>query len=189
QTLSDVVVIAYGEVRRQDLTGSVGSVNIEDIQKAPVVSFEDALAGRVAGVQVTSNDGQPGSMSNIVIRGGNSITQSNSPLYVVDGFPLEDPDNNAINPDDIASIEILKDAPSTAIYGARGANGVVIITTKQGKTGDAVVTYNNWMGQQQLTKQIPVMSAYEFVKYQNEINPTRTQQMYFQDGRNLDTYK
>src|SRR5690606_27425207 len=188
-TIEDVVVIGYGEVDRKDLTGSVGSVNMEDIRKAPVVSFEDALAGRVAGVQVTTNDGQPGSMSNIVIRGGNSITQSNSPLYVVDGFPLEDPDNNAINPDDIASIEILKDASSTAIYGARGANGVVIITTKQGKTGDPVVTYNNWLGVQQPLKTIPVMSAYDFVKYQTELIPSRAEALYFVDGKDLESYK
>ncbi|MFT4093258.1 MAG: TonB-dependent receptor [Niabella sp.] len=188
-TLDDVVVIGYGQVKRKDLTGSVGSANVEDMKKAPVVSFEDALAGRVAGVQVTSNDGQPGSTSNIVIRGGNSITQSNAPLYVVDGFPLEDPDNNTINPDDIESIEILKDASSTAIYGARGANGVVIITTKQGKTGAPVVTCNNWLGIQQPIKQIPVMSVYEFVKYQNELSPTAASQLYFQDGKTLESYK
>ncbi|WP_126970256.1 SusC/RagA family TonB-linked outer membrane protein [Gynurincola endophyticus] len=189
QTLNDVVVIGYGQVNRKDLTGSVGSVNIKDLQKAPVVSFEDALAGRVAGVQVSTGDGQPGSVSNIVIRGGNSITQSNSPLYVIDGFPLENPDNNTINPDDIESIEILKDASSTAIYGARGANGVVIITTKQGKSGPPVITYNNWLGVQQPVKQIPVMSAYEFVKYQTQILPPSSTQIYFTDNRTLDYYK
>ncbi|WP_018626550.1 SusC/RagA family TonB-linked outer membrane protein [Niabella aurantiaca] len=189
QTLDDVVVIGYGQVKRKDLTGSVGSANVEDMQKAPVVSFEDALAGRVAGVQVTTNDGQPGSASNIVIRGGNSITQSNAPLYVIDGFPLENPDNNAVNPDDIESIEILKDASSTAIYGARGANGVVIITTKQGKAGAPVVTYNNWLGIQQPQKRIPVMSAYEFVKYQSELSSASAAQLYFQDGKTLESYR
>jgi len=189
QAIEDVVVIGYGQVDRKDLTGSVGTVSMEDMRKAPVVSFEDALAGRVAGVQATTNDGQPGSMSNIVIRGGNSITQSNSPLYVVDGFPLEDPDNNTINPDDIESIEILKDASSTAIYGARGANGVVIITTKQGKMGAPVVTYNNWLGVQQPLKTIPVMSAYDFVKYQTELIPGTAEGLYFVDGKTLDSYK
>lgn len=189
QTLDDVVVIGYGTVKRKDLTGSVGSAKVEDMRKAPVVSFEDALAGRVAGVQVSTGDGQPGSTSNIVIRGGNSITQSNAPLYVIDGFPLEDPDNNAINPDDIESIEILKDASSTAIYGARGANGVVMITTKQGKTGAPVVTYNNWLGVQQPSKQIPVMSAYEFVKYQTELLPATAPQLYFQNGKTLESYR
>ncbi len=188
QTMEDVVVIGYGEVRRKDLTGSVGSANIEDMRKAPVVSFEDALAGRVAGVQVSTSDGQPGSLSNIVIRGGNSITQSNEPLFVIDGFPVEEPDNNAINPDDIESIEVLKDASSTAIYGARGANGVIIIKTKQGKTGSPVVSYNGWLGLQYLQKQIPVMSAYEFVKYQLELNPT-ADQIYLQNGKTLESYR
>ncbi|MCH5598410.1 TonB-dependent receptor plug domain-containing protein [Niabella ginsengisoli] len=133
QTLDDVVVIGYGEVNRKDLTGSVGTANMEDMRKAPVSSFDQALAGRVAGVQVTSVDGQPGVDYNIVIRGGNSITQSNAPLFVIDGFPMESAENNVLNPDDIASIEVLKDASSTAIYGARGANGVILITTKKAK--------------------------------------------------------
>lgn len=189
QVMDDVVVIGYGEVKRKDLTGAVGSVNMKDMEKAPVPSFEDALAGRVAGVRVSSNDGQPGSTSNIVIRGGNSITQSNAPLYVIDGFPVENPDNNAINPDDIESIEVLKDASSTAIYGARGANGVIMIKTKQGKTGPPVVSYNNWLGMQYLQKQIPVMSAYEFVKYQLELNRSIGEQIYLQDGKTLESYK
>ncbi|MBZ4189293.1 SusC/RagA family TonB-linked outer membrane protein [Niabella beijingensis] len=189
QVLDDVVVIAYGEVKRKDLTGSVGSVNMKDMEKAPVVSFEDALGGRVAGVQVGSNDGQPGSMSNITIRGGNSITQSNAPLYVVDGFPLENPDNNTLNPDDIESIEVLKDASSTAIYGARGANGVIIIKTKQGKTGPPVVSYNNWLGMQYPIKQIPVMSPYEFVKYQLELNRATAEKIYLPDGKTLESYR
>ncbi|WP_113663334.1 SusC/RagA family TonB-linked outer membrane protein [Pedobacter nanyangensis] len=189
QTLNDVVIIGYGEVRRKDLTGSVGSVNMKDLEKAPVVSFEDALAGRIAGVQVGSGDGQPGSTSNITIRGGNSITQSNAPLYVIDGFPMENPDNNIINPDDIESIEILKDASSTAIYGARGANGVIMIKTKQGKTGPPVVSYNNWLGYQYPTKQIAVMSPYHFVKYQLELNKTSATALYLQNGRTLDSYK
>nr|WP_121274017.1 TonB-dependent receptor [Pedobacter schmidteae] len=187
--LDDVVVIGYGEVKRKDLTGSVGSVNMKDMEKAPVVSFEDALAGRVAGVQVGSGDGQPGSMSNITIRGGNSITQSNSPLYVIDGFPLENPDNNVINPDDIESIEVLKDASSTAIYGARGANGVVMIKTKQGKTGPPVVSYSNWLGYQYPAKQIPVMSPYEFVRYQLDLNKTSAEKIYLAGGKALDAYK
>jgi len=125
----EVVIIGYGTQKKKDVTGSVAKVNIQDLDKAPVRSFDEALAGRVAGVNVTSADGQPGSGINIVIRGNNSITQENSPLYVVDGFPIENPDNNIINPKDIESIEVLKDASATAIYGARGANGVIIITT------------------------------------------------------------
>lgn len=189
EQLEDVVVIGYGEVKRKDLTGSVGSANITDMAKAPVVSFEDALAGRVAGVQVSSADGQPGVASNIVIRGGNSITQSNTPLFVIDGFPVESSGANNLNPEEIASIEVLKDASSTAIYGARGANGVVIITTKQGKAGPPVVTYNNWVAQQFSGKKIPVMSPYEFVKYQKELNPASAESIYFSDGKTLDSYK
>lgn len=189
QDLDDVVIIGYGQVKRKDLTGSVGSVNMKDMEKAPVVSFEDAMAGRVAGVQVGSGDGQPGSMSNITIRGGNSITQSNAPLYVIDGFPLENPDNNTINPDDIESIDILKDASSTAIYGARGANGVIMIKTKEGKVGAPVVTYNNWLGYQYPGKQIPVMSPYEFVKYQLELNSAGATALYMKNGKTLDSYR
>ena len=128
-SLDDVILIGYGSTKRKDVTGAIGRVNIADLQKAPVKSFDDALGGRVAGVQVTSFDGQPGSTNAIVIRGNNSLTQDNSPLYVVDGFPIEDMDNNNINPADIESIDVLKDASATAIYGARGANGVIIITT------------------------------------------------------------
>jgi TonB-linked SusC/RagA family outer membrane protein len=187
--LNDVIVIGYGSTKRKDLTGSVGDVKMKDLEKAPVTSFDQALAGRVAGVQVSSGDGQPGNESNIVIRGGNSITQSNAPLYVVDGFPMESPSSNVLNPDDIASIEILKDASSTAIYGARGANGVVIITTKQGKAGESVVTYNGWYGVQEVTKQQEVMSPYEFVRYQLEMNPGTATTTYLNNGKTLDSYK
>jgi TonB-dependent SusC/RagA subfamily outer membrane receptor len=139
--LDDIVVIGYGTQRKKDLTGSVSKVDIGDLQKAPVRSFEEALGGRVAGVQVTSADGQPGSSTAIVIRGNNSITQDNSPLYVIDGFPLENPNNNSVNPSDIESIEVLKDASATAIYGARGANGVILITTKKGKAGKTLFNF------------------------------------------------
>lgn len=165
-----VVVIGYGSQRKRDLSGSVSSVNIAEINKAPVKSFDDALSGRVAGVQVVSPDGQPGAAPNIVIRGGNSVTQDNSPLYVVDGFPIENYNNNAINPADIESIDILKDASATAIYGARGANGVIMITTKRGKTGRAVVTYSNYFGTQTNTNNVKVMGAYDYLKYTLEVD-------------------
>lgn len=119
--LSDVTVqVGYGAVNKKDLTGSISQVNIGDLNRAPVASFDEALAGRVAGVQASSGDGKPGSGVNIVIRGANSVTQSNEPLYVIDGFPIEDPNLNAINPQDILSIDILKDASATSIYGSRG---------------------------------------------------------------------
>ena len=168
-SLDQVMVIGYGSVKKIDLTGSVGYVNVSSITKAPVVSFGDALAGRVAGVQVNSVDGQPGGGVNIMIRGAGSLTQSTAPLYVVDGFPIENLDPATINPEDIESMSILKDASSTAIYGSRGANGVVLIQTKRGKPGRAVVSLNGSAGFQIPPKAIPMMSPYEFVKYQQEL--------------------
>ena len=170
--LNSAVVIGYGRVKRKDLTGSVAQVKMDDILKAPVRSFDEALAGRVAGVQVTSSDGMPGADVNIVIRGANSITQDNSPLYVIDGFPIENPNNNVINPQDIESMEVLKDASSTAIYGARGANGVILITTKKGKSGAPTVSLNSSYGFQKSAKIIKLMSPADFVKYQLEFNPS-----------------
>lgn len=188
-TIEDVVVIGYGEVKREELTGSVGSANVQDMNKAPVASFEDALAGRVAGVQVTSNDGQPGAASTIVIRGNNSVTQDNSPLYVIDGFPIENPENNTLNPSEIESIEVLKDASATAIYGSRGANGVVIVTTKAGKIGLPVVSYQTWYGGQEVVRKQELLSPYEFVKYQIEYNPETFGPIYENNGRTLESYR
>ncbi|NGF56595.1 TonB-dependent receptor [Parapedobacter sp. SGR-10] len=202
--IEDVVVIGYGEVQRKDLTGSVGSVNMSEITQAPVMSFDQALAGRVAGVQVSSNDGQPGSEGiNIVIRGAGSLTQSTAPLYVVDDFPMEDFDAGSLNMDDIESIDILKDASATAIYGARGANGVVVITTKKGKVGTPVVNYKGSLGFQESVKQVEMMNPYEFVKYQlertNYSNQTRnlytpgdfpeTSPSYDPEGKTLEDYR
>ncbi len=188
QGLNEIVVIGYGAVKKKDLTGSVAQVNMGDLNKAPVVSFDDALGGRVAGVQVTSTEGQPGVGSAIVIRGGNSLTQDNSPLYVIDGFPIEGEANNLINPAEIASMEILKDASATAIYGARGANGVIIITTKRGKVGDPRINYNAYYGFQSITNKIPVMNPYEFVKLQTEIDPLGADTIYLK-GKTLEDYR
>src|SRR5690554_3572456 len=147
--LSEVVVIGYGTQRRSDLTGAVGSVGSDALIERPAPSLNQALAGRVSGVQVNTNSGRPGGRTNIRIRGFSSINSSNNPLYVVDGVMLpmgnQDQASNAIdyiNPNDIASVEILKDASSTAIYGSRGANGVILITTKKGRSGDGNITYN-----------------------------------------------
>lgn len=170
QSLSEVVISAgYTEVKRRDFTGASGKANLGDMMKAPVASFDQALAGRIAGVQVSSNEGTPGSSFNIVVRGNNSLTQDNSPLYVIDGFPVEDANAAAINPADIESLDVLKDAAATAIYGARGANGVVIITTKKGQAGKATVTYNGSFSVQKLTKKLELMDSYEFVKLQQEM--------------------
>jgi TonB-dependent starch-binding outer membrane protein SusC len=190
KSLEEMVVIGYGEVSRKDLTGSIGTVNINDMMKAPVPSFDEALAGRVAGVQVTSSDGQPGSLPNIVIRGANSLTQDNSPLYVVDGFPIEGNDNGAINPSDIESLDILKDASATAIYGARGANGVIIITTKRGKLGAPTVAYNSYYGFQKDVKRIKLMDPYEFVKFQLEMRSGEATNKYLTEREmTLEDYK
>jgi TonB-linked SusC/RagA family outer membrane protein len=197
RSLEQVVVIGYGTTKKKDLTGSVGKVNMADMNKAPVRSFDEALAGRSAGVQVSSADGQPGAGISVVIRGNNSITQGNSPLYVVDGFPIEDPNNNIVNPNDIESLEVLKDASATAIYGARGANGVVIITTKKGKEGAPIISLDASYGLQKATKKIELMNPYEYVKYQLELDPTLVSttpypsptQLYLAGGKTLDDYK
>ncbi len=188
--LSDVVVVGYGTVKKVDLTGSVGRVNMSDMQKAPVSSFAEALAGRVAGVQVNSVDGQPGGGINIMVRGAGSLTQSTTPLYVVDGFPIENLDPATLNTEDIESISVLKDASSTAIYGSRGANGVVLIQTKRGKQGKPVTTLTGSLGYQLPPPSIPMMSPYEFLKYQIELDPSiATTDAYFENGKTLDDYK
>lgn len=169
ELLEEVVVIGYQTVKRKDLTGSVGQPNIEDMTKTPVSSFDQALAGRVAGVQVSSGSGTPGGEMNIVIRGKSTLTGSTDPLYVVDGFITDGSVGRSINPNDIASIDILKDASAAAIYGKRGANGVIIITTKQGKMGKLQVAYDFDAGVHWVPKKIELMDAYQFVKLQEEI--------------------
>lgn len=187
--LDDAVVVAYGSVNKKDMTGSVASVKAETLAKAPVTSFSEALAGRVAGVVVSANDGQPGSELNIVIRGANSITQDNSPLYIVDGFPIEDFKAASINPEDIKTFNILKDASATALYGARGANGVIVIETKGGIVGKPVISFSTKLGLATVTNKIEMMNPYEFVKYQLELYPTSAANSYLADGRTLDYYK
>ena len=186
--LDDVVVVGYGTQKRKDLTGAVGSVNMKDAEKAPVKSFDEFLAGRVAGVQVASNDGQPGSNANIVIRGAGSITQDNSPLYVIDGFPSDAAYFNSISPADIESIDVLKDASSTAIYGARGSNGVIVITTKKGKQGPPQVSYNMYYGFQAIPKKMDLLKPYDFVKYVRELNQAFADSVYLKTPAKLDDY-
>ena len=131
QLLSDVVVIGYAAVPRRDLTGSVTSVSSKELSKVPVSDVTQALTGRMAGVMVQQSEGTPGASISVRVRGGISITQSNEPLYIIDGFPSED-GMSTLDPAEIETIDVLKDASATAIYGARGANGVVVITTKNG---------------------------------------------------------
>lgn len=181
-----VIEIGYGGQARKDITGTLSSVKMEDLVKAPVMNFDQALQGRLAGVSVSSSDGQPGAEMDIVIRGANSLTQSNAPLYVIDGFPIEDFSNAAINSADIASITVLKDASATAIYGARGANGVIIIETKKGVEGKPVITYSGTYGFQTVTKK---MDAYDFVMYQIERQPSSVDTYLNNLDRTLEDYK
>ncbi|WP_018625935.1 SusC/RagA family TonB-linked outer membrane protein [Niabella aurantiaca] len=184
--MNEVIVTGYTATAKKDLTGAVGTVNVEDMQKAPVRSFEEALAGRVAGVQVTSQSGRPGSAIDIVIRGVGSISQSNQPLFVIDGFPLEDPDNNMIDPNDIETMSVLKDASATALYGARGSNGVIVITTKRGVRGQPRVNYLGSYGINETTRYMDLLSPYEFVKIQSDLPGTNP---YLTDGRILEDYR
>lgn len=166
-TLNDVVVVGYGTVKRKDLTGSVSSISAKDLKDIPLNSAEEALAGRLAGVQVTGSEGSPDAQVQIRVRGGGSITQDNSPLYVVDGI-IVDNALSTLSPQDIQSIDVLKDASATAIYGARGANGVVIITTKGGQRGKSTISYNGHIGFQKVPNELSVLNPYEFVMYQYE---------------------
>ena len=165
KVLDEVVVIGYGTAKRSDLTGSVVSVKSEDLMQTPTSDVAQALAGRVAGVNIMQSEGAPGANVSIRVRGGISITQSNEPLYVIDGFPSED-GMSSLDPGEIESIDILKDASSTAIYGARGANGVVVITTKSGgKKNDMKmsVKFDSYIGIKKVSKKLPVLSPREFV--------------------------
>jgi TonB-linked SusC/RagA family outer membrane protein len=184
QSLEEVVVVGYGTVNKRDLTGSVASVSSEQLKQVPITSLEQGIQGRVAGVQVTQASTAPGGGITIRVRGGTSINAGNEPLYVIDGFPIYNDATmmpstvdegvspnplSTINPSDIESIEILKDASATAIYGARGANGVVIITTKRGKPGKARISYEGYYGVQEVAKRYEMMNAADYATMVNEI--------------------
>lgn len=174
QQLENVVVVGYGTVQKKDVTGSVANVDMEKLTEAPVVNFDKALAGRVAGVQVNASNGEPGSEMNITIRGGNSVNGSNAPLYVMDGFIIENFDPNILDPSDIESMTVLKDASATAIYGVRGANGVIIIETKQAKSGKTKISYEARLDIKNVTKQLDVLEPYDFLQLSMEINEGST---------------
>jgi TonB-linked SusC/RagA family outer membrane protein len=164
-SLDDIVVIGYGTAKKRDLTGSVASVSSKDLKDVPVNTVAEALAGRLAGVQVTTTEGRPGADILVRVRGGGSISQDNSPLYIVDGIPVDNA-LSLISPQEIADINILKDAASTAVYGARGANGVVVITTKGGKDMKTRVSYDGYAGVRKITNKLDVMKPYDYVMYQ-----------------------
>jgi TonB-linked SusC/RagA family outer membrane protein len=175
KNLSEVVVIGYGDQAKKNLSTSISSIKAADVNELPVASLSDALAGKAAGVDVTSSfGGQPGVAADITIRGLGSLGSSNSPLYVVDGYPLESADQfSAINPADIASIDILKDAASASIYGSRASNGVVIVTTKRGKAGKTKFTFSTYTGVQQLAHKISLMDSAQYIHQETLLNGQR----------------
>lgn len=194
--LNEVVVVGYGTQRKTDLTGSVASVSKNALSQ-PVSSFDNMLQGAVSGVAVTQSSGAPGSTATIRVRGGNSISFGNDPLYVIDGFIVYNNNSYAntsasngvgvnalttINPTDIESIEILKDASATAIYGSRGANGVVIISTKRGRRGANEVSYSNYFGQQKVINKLDLLNATEWMKMVNDINESDGKPHSFSDS-------
>ncbi len=190
--LDDVVVIGYGETTRKDLTGTVVSIKEEEIQRTQPVSFEQALVANAPGVRVVSSEGGPGAGLKVQVRGNTSILASSDPLYVIDGFPIISNSGNNIgvnsniqgfggqqstsplsnlDPADIKSIEVLKDASSTAVYGALGANGVVLITTKDGGKGKSTLTYASTVGIQRVARQVSLLGAQEYIDLYNEVVP------------------
>lgn len=165
--LDEVVTIGYATVKKKDLTGSVSSVSSKELAAVPISDVTQALSGKVAGVQVIRSQGSPDADVSIKVRGGTSITQSNEPLYIIDGFPSED-GLKGIESSDIESIDILKDASSTAIYGARGANGVILVTTKGGKADKFNISYDMYVGFKKVNKKYDLLSVEDFVKLEYE---------------------
>lgn len=206
QALEEVVVVGYGSVRKSDLTGSVASIKGDAIREMPVTSVDQAIQSRAPGVQVTQTSGAPGGGISIRVRGANSINSGSEPLYVIDGFPIY-PDNGAlgtsgnrqptnamatINPNEIESIEILKDASATSIYGSRGANGVILITTKRGKEGQSRVDYDGSYSFQTIARQVDVLNGADYARYINMLersqggNPRYTDAQIAQIGQGTD---
>ncbi len=165
--LEEAVSIGYAKVKRKDLTGSSVSVSGSDLTQIPVTTAAQALSGKAAGLNIVSQNGAPGADINITVRGGNSITQSTSPLYIVDGFAMED-GLRMVDINDIESIDVLKDASATAIYGAQGSNGVILITTKSGKAGKTTVSYNAYGQFERISKKLTMLGAEDYAKYQYE---------------------
>jgi len=166
--IEEVVAVGYGTIKKSDLTGSVSSLKSEEIQTGAQSSVDQFMQGRIPGVYVTQSSSDPGGGYSIRIRGTNSITAGNEPLYVIDGLP-SDPENS-INPGDVESIEVLKDASATAIYGARGANGVILITTKRGRKGKTEINYNGYVGIQKAAKTLNMLNGEEYMTLLNALN-------------------
>jgi len=190
ENLEEVVVIGYGAVKRKDLTGAVSSVDAKTIAAAPVASALEAIQGRVAGLNIATTEGSPDAELTVRVRGGGSITQDNSPLYIVDGFPVGSISD--IAPQDIETIDILKDASSTAIYGSRGANGVILVTTKSGKAGKTNISLNAFTGSRNLAKKLDVIDPLDYVTWQYEhallANRLNNYTDYFGNFQDIDLY-
>ena len=190
KSLDEVLVIGYGTSTKRDLTSSISKLDITSVQQLSVGSIAEGMAGRMAGVQVTSQTGKPGDAVDIVIRGGNSITSNPTPLYVIDGFVMSDDYINTLNPNDIESFEVLKDASATSIYGARGANGVIMITTKKGKAEKPTIDYKGYYASQKTNAHIDVLSPYEFVNLQMTLsNGTATRDYLTLRNMTMNDYK
>mgnify|MGYP001245752115 FL=1 len=191
QLLDEVVVVSvgYGNARKRDLTGAISSVGENTLKNIPVTSASSALTGRLAGVSVITSEGSPDASVSIRVRGGGSITQSNEPLFIVDGFEVSGIDD--IPPTDIESIDVLKDASSTAIYGAKGANGVILVTTKSGRTGRTEVSFNASVGFSRMYNQTEVLSPYEYVYLQRELDSSDNAGFFDKFGRweDINNYK
>src|SRR5690606_23988329 len=177
--IDEVVVVGYGTMKRGDLTGAVSSVRESEIRATPIVALDRAMQGRVAGVNVTTNSARPGGTTTVRIRGTGSVNAGNEPLYVIDGFPTGD--LNSININDIESMEVLKDASATAIYGSRGSNGVIMVTTRRGKVGRSIVSYDGYYGEQSVRRKIPLLNARQFAEFVNDANVNNGSVPYF-DG-------
>ena len=181
QALEEVVVIGYGSVKKKDLTGLVATVNSEVLAAVPVASATEAMTGKMAGVQITTTEGSPDAEMKIRVRGGGSITGDNTPLFIVDGFPVESISD--IPASDIEDMTVLKDASSTAIYGSRGANGVILVTTKSGKEGKVNVSYNAYYSWKKIAKTLDVLSASDYAKWQYELALLKN------NGKDLSSYE
>lgn len=179
ELLEEIVVVGYGTMKKSDLTGSVASVSSDAIEGYQVSSIAGALGGQIAGVQITQTDGTPGASININIRGVGTLNGDNSPLYIVDGFQVDNID--WLSNSDIESIEVLKDASSAAIYGSRAANGVLMVTTKSGRESKPTISYNGSASYRSISKKLETLSPYEFVKLQTEVN-SEYAKTYFKEG-------
>ncbi len=203
ELLDEVVVVGYGTMKKSDLTGSVGSLSGDKLKESVTANFDQAMQGRIAGVQVTSNSGTPGAATTIRIRGASSINGDNEPLYIIDGIPVQGTGTSiagfdwaggsngqnrvnplsAISPSDILSVDVLKDASACAIYGAAGANGVVMVTTRRGKSGEVKINYDGYVSSSSLPKKLDMMNLKQFAVYQQEISADlgNTLSDYFKD--------